>query len=233
MKNNKPPTVGYGILIVAVILLSACNTGIPKNKIPTVAAITPTSQNSLTILAFGDSLTEGFGVDEDQNYPSKLESKLRGDGYDVRVINGGISGETTSAALNRIDWMLNTEPDIVIVEIGGNDALRGIDLGLTHKNINEIVGRFSESGAVVVVAGLQITQNLGADYTKEFADIYPSVAEKYGAILIPFMLEGVAADPELNQPDFIHPNAKGYTVMVDHIYGYVLQAIELAESRIR
>ena len=141
MKNNKPPTVGYGILIVAVILLGACNTGIPKSKIPTVAAITPTSQNSLTILAFGDSLTEGFGVEEDQDYPSKLESKLRGDGYDVRVINGGISGETTSAALNRIDWMLNTEPDIVIVEIGGNDALRGIDLGLTHKNINEIVGR--------------------------------------------------------------------------------------------
>jgi acyl-CoA thioesterase-1 len=127
--------------------------------------------------------------------------------------------------------MLNTEPDIVIVETGGNDALRGVDLDLTRKNLDEIVGRFTDSGAVVVVAGLQIIQNLGAEYTTEFAAIYPSVAEKHNAILIPFVLEGVAADPELNQPDFIHPNAKGYTVMVGYIYEYILQAIELVESR--
>ena len=108
--------------------------------------------------------------------------------------------------------MLNTEPDIVIVEIGGNDALRGIDLALTHKNIDEMVSRFSESGAVVIVAGLQIIQNLGAEYTTEFAAIYPQVAKNHNAILIPFMLEGVAADPALNQADFIHPNADGYAV---------------------
>ena len=153
MKNNKLPTYGYGIVIIAIMLLGACNTGIPTTNIPTVTASTPTSQDSLTILAFGNSLTEGFGVDEDKNYPSKLGSKLRGDGYDVRVINGGISGETTSAALARLDWMLNSEPDIVIVETGANDALRGVALDLTKKNIDEIVGRFSESGAVVVVAG--------------------------------------------------------------------------------
>ena len=216
---------------MAVMLLWACNTGIPTTNIPTNIASTPTSQDSLTILAFGNSLTEGFGVDEDENYPSRLESKLRGDGYDVRVINGGISGETTSAALARLDWMLNTEPDIVIVETGANDALRGVALDLTKKNIDEIVGRFSESGAVVVVAGLQIIQNLGEEYTAEFAAIYPAVAEKHNAILIPFVLEGVAADPELNQPDFIHPNAKGYIVMVDHIYDYILQAIELTENQ--
>ena len=127
--------------------------------------------------------------------------------------------------------MLNTEPDIVIVETGGNDALRGVDLELTRENLDEIVGRFSDSGAIVVVAGLQIIQNLGEEYTTEFAAIYPSVAEKHNAILIPFVLEGVAADPELNQPDFIHPNAKGYAVMADHIYDYVLQAIELAEDQ--
>ena len=218
-------------MVIAMMLLGACNSGIPTSEIPTVTAITPTPQNNLTILAFGDSLTEGFGVNEDENYPSKLESKLRGDGYHVRVINGGISGETTSAALARLEWMLNTEPDIVIVEIGGNDALRGVDLDLTQKNLDKIVGRFAESGSVVVVAGLQIIQNLGAEYTTEFAAMYPDVAEKHHAILIPFVLEGVAADPELNQPDFIHPNAKGYAVMVDHIYEYILQAIEQAENR--
>jgi acyl-CoA thioesterase-1 len=214
-----------------LLLLSACNSNTPTTTIPTAIAITPTSQDSLTILAFGDSLTAGFGVEPEENYPSQLESKLTGDGYDVRVINGGISGETSSAALSRLDWMLNTKPDIVIVEIGGNDALRGIDLDLTHKNIDEIVGRFTESGAVVVVAGLQIIQNLGTEYTTEFAAIYPNVAEKHNAILIPFMLEGVAADPALNQADFIHPNANGYAVMVDHIYGYIIKALELAENR--
>lgn len=221
----------YGLLAVAVFLLGACNSGAPTTESSTPIAAAPMPEDSLTILAFGDSLTEGFGVSADENYPSQLESRLRDDGYAVRVINGGISGETSSSALARLDWMLNTEPDIVIVETGGNDALRGVDLDLTRKNLDEIVGRFTDSGAVVVVAGLQIIQNLGAEYTTEFAAIYPSVAEKHNAILIPFVLEGVAADPELNQPDFIHPNAKGYSVMVDHIYEYILQAIELAESR--
>jgi acyl-CoA thioesterase-1 len=231
MKNKKLPPYRYVIVIIVVMLLGACNQGIPSPDLPSDRSITPTPQDGLTILAFGDSLTEGFGVDANENYPSKLENKLRVDGYNVRVINGGISGETTSAALTRIDWMLNTKPDIVIVEIGGNDALRGVNLDLTRKNIDEIVGRFTESGAVVVVAGLQIIQNLGREYTTEFAAIYPSVADKHDSILIPFMLEGVAADPELNQSDFIHPNAEGYTVMVDHIYEYILQAIELAENR--
>jgi len=221
----------YGLLAVAVFLLGACNSGAPTTEISTPIATTPTPEESLTILAFGDSLTEGFGVSADANYPSQLESRLRDDGYAVRVINGGISGETSSSALARLDWMLNTEPDIVIVETGGNDALRGVDLDLTRKNLDEIVGRFTDSGAVVVVAGLQIIQNLGVEYTTEFAAIFPSVAEKHNAILIPFVLEGVATDPDLNQPDFIHPNAKGYTVMVGYIYEYVLQAIELAESQ--
>ncbi len=147
-----------------------------------------------------------------------------------KVINGGISGETSTSALARIDWMLNTQPDIVIVETGANDALRGVDLELTRKNIDEITRRFTDSGAVVVIAGLQIVQNLGQDYTTEFAEIYPTVAEKHGSILIPFVLEGVAANPELNQPDFIHPTAEGYAVMVEHIYPFILEAIRTAES---
>ena len=189
----------------------------------------PTAAAKLTILAFGDSLTEGFGVDSEENYPSRLEGKLRQNGYDVRVINGGSSGETSTSALARVDWMLNTAPDLVIVETGANDALRGIDLELTRKNLDEIVAKFTEGDALVIVAGMQIVQNLGEEYTDEFAAIYPSVAEKYDAILIPFILEGVAAEPELNQSDFIHPNAAGYRMMVDHIYPFVSAALDTLE----
>ena len=224
------PTTLYRLLITVYCLLIAtsCSTAqATSSPIPTAApAPPPTTEPSLTLLAFGDSLTEGLGVASEDNYPAQLQRKLQADGYSVAVINGGISGETSSAALSRVEWMLGTHPDIVLVETGANDALRGVDLVLTHANIDSIVGQFSDSGAVVIVAGMQIIQNLGEDYTSEFAAIYPDVAEKHGSILIPFVLEGVAANPDLNQPDFIHPNAAGYTVMVDHIYPFVLDAIE-------
>ncbi len=213
------------------MIISACGATEEQVETVTLLSSTPTSQVEFTILAIGDSLTEGFGVDLQDNYPSQLGRKLERDGFKVKVINGGISGETSSAALTRLDWMLRTQPDIVIVETGANDALRGIDLEVTRTNIDEIVRRFSENGVVVIVAGLQIIQNLGPEYTTEFAAIYPEVAAQHGAILIPFVLEGVAADPELNQPDFIHPNALGYAVMVDHIYPYVLEAIQITQTK--
>ncbi len=229
----RSPTAELIALLCGVFLLAACAARTQPTEVqPSLPSETP-AVNEITILAFGNSLTEGFGVDPEESYPARLEDRLRADGFQVRVVNGGISGETSSAALSRLDWMLETQPDIVIVETGGNDALRGLDLSLTRQNIDEIVGRFAESGAVVIVAGLQIIQNLGDEYTAEFAAIYPAIAEKHGAILIPFVLEGVAADPALNQPDFIHPNAAGYRVMVEHIYPFVLQAIEQAADQPR
>lgn len=222
-------------LLLAVILLVGCSgegeTAVSPpspTAAPSPITETATTEPGLTILAFGDSLTEGLGVDEADNYPSQLARKLQADGYNVTVINGGISGETTSSALTRVDWMLNTNPDIVIVETGANDALRGVDIALTRQNLDEIVSKFTAGGAVVVVAGMQIVQNLGEEYTTEFAAMYPAIAEKHDAILIPFVLEGVAANPDLNQPDFIHPTAAGYTVMVDHMYPYVVEAIAQA-----
>ena len=227
------PAAGL-ILLLALLLTFSILTGCAA---PTpVATPSPTplpnvEEPRLTLLAFGDSLTEGLGVPAAESYPAQLERKLRADGIDIEVINGGISGETTTAALSRVSWMLNTNPDIVIVETGANDALRGVDLELTARNIDQIVGEFNASGAIVVVAGLQIIQNLGEEYTAAFAAIYPAVAETHEVMLIPFVLEGVAADPDLNQPDFIHPTAEGYTVMVDHIYPFVLEAIAAAEAR--
>lgn len=214
---------------LSIVILAACAAEQPPEPEREPPTHEPEEPAELTILAFGDSLTAGFGVEEADSYPAQLQAKLSADGHRVEVINGGISGETTSAALSRVDWMLGTRPDIVIVEIGANDALRGVNLELTADNLDQIVQKFTESGAVVIVAGMQIIQNLGDDYVNEFAAIYPAVAERHDAILIPFILEGVAADPALNQPDFIHPNAAGYTVMVDHIYPFVLQAIGQVE----
>ncbi len=192
---------------------------------------TPTSENAITLLALGDSLTAGFGVDSADSYPAQLERKLQADGHDVRVINAGISGETTSGAVSRLDWILQTSPDIVIIETGGNDGLRGIDLTITQENIDTLAARFSEQGAIVIIAGMQIISNLGEEYASEFRAIYPAVADKYNALLIPFFLEGVAADPDLNQGDFIHPTAEGYTYIVDNLYPIVEQALAAHESR--
>ncbi|MEZ4511929.1 MAG: arylesterase [Chloroflexota bacterium] len=225
---NHPSIYRLLITLYCLLITTSCTT--PAATPTPTPPPTTTAEPGLTLLAFGDSLTEGLGVAMEDNYPAQLQRKLQADGYSVEVINGGISGETSSSALSRVEWMLGTHPDIVIVETGANDALRGVDLALTRDNIDQIVGQFSDSGAVVIVAGMQIIQNLGEDYTTEFAAIYPDIAEKHGSILIPFALEGVAADPALNQPDFIHPNAEGYTVMVDHIYPFVLDAIKQASK---
>ncbi len=186
-----------------------------------------TLSEPIKILALGDSLTEGFGVDQSMSYPAQLQDKLLQNGHNVAVINAGISGDTTTNGLARVDWSLQNEPDIVIVELGGNDSLRGVDLAVTQANLDEIVRKYTESGAVVIVAGMQTIQNLGPDYTAEFAAMYPALAEKYNALLIPFFLDGVAADPALNQADFVHPTAEGYTVIVDRIYPIVEQAISM------
>ncbi|MFK7802298.1 MAG: arylesterase [Anaerolineae bacterium] len=216
--------------LFTMVGIASCTPAVPEPVVEQIQISEPDPKPSIRILAFGDSITEGFGVEPDMAYPAQLERKLRADGYDVEVVNGGISGETSSGALTRLDWTLRTEPDIVIVNTGGNDGLRAIDLDLTSENIDQIVGGFDESGAVVVVAGMQIIENLGEEYTTEFAGIYPAVAEKYDTILLPFFLEGVAADPELNQDDFIHPTAEGYTIVVDNMYPYVIEALEQLKS---
>jgi len=179
-----------------------------------------------TIVAVGDSLTEGLGVDEEFAYPAVLEEKLQDQGYRYRVINAGISGETSSGTLSRIKWVLTLKPDIVILVIGANDGFRGIDPALIESNIRKIIETLKAETVVVVLGGMKIVQNLGQEYTRAFAAIYPAVAEAENVIFIPFFLEGVAADPGLNQADGIHPTAAGYRRVVDHIYPYVIAAIK-------
>lgn len=179
-----------------------------------------------TIVALGDSLTAGPGVSESGAYPAQLEKKLHQAGYAWRVVNAGISGETSSGTLSRLNWVLKLKPDIVILEIGANDGLRGLDPKLVYRNIDSIVTTLQGKGIVVVLAGMQMLRNLGYSYTTRFADVYPSIAKKHHLILMPFFLDHVAGIPELNLADGIHPTGRGYSIIADNIFPYTVKAIE-------
>jgi len=178
------------------------------------------------IVSVGDSLTEGLGVAEEFAYPALLEKKLQSGGYDYRVINAGVSGETSSGTLARINWILKLKPDIVILVIGANDGFRGIDPELIKTNILTMVRTLKEKNVTVLLGGMQMARNLGEEYISAFENNYPLVAQEEKVGLIPFFLTGVAADPDLNQADGIHPTAEGYRVVVDHIFPHVVEAIK-------
>jgi len=184
-----------------------------------------------TIVAVGDSLTEGLGVEEEFAYPAVLEKKLRGQGHPYQVINAGISGETSSGTLSRIKWILTLKPDIVILVIGANDGFRGLDPDLIKTNIQKIIRMLKEENVIVVLGAMQIVQNLGKDYTTAFTNIYLEVARSADVILVPFFLDGVAANQKLNQADGIHPTAEGYQVIVDNITPSVVEAIEVHRNK--
>lgn len=196
------------------------------------AAQRPSAASQGTIVAFGDSLTAGYGVAEGEAYPAQLEKKLQKAGYRWRVVNAGVSGETSSGALSRVDWILRLKPDIVILETGANDGLRGVDPRVTHANIDSIVTRLQKKGIVVVLAGMKMFASLGPRFTRDFDDIYPKEAARHHLILIPFFLTGVAGDPNLNQQDGIHPTGKGYRILIGKIYPYVLKAIERRQKQL-
>ena len=212
---------------MTLTLLTGC-----KDDGKTAAALSadpPASRG--TVIAVGDSLTAGYGVSQLEAYPAQLEKKLREAGYHWQVVNAGISGETSSGTLSRIDWILKLKPDIVVLETGANDGLRGVPPHLIKKNLDQIVSRLEANDVVVVLAGMQALKNMGGSFTTEFAAIYPSIAKKYDLILMPFFLENVAGEPDLNLGDGIHPSAKGYRIITDSIYPYLLQAIEKKTER--
>lgn len=194
------------------------NTQTTTGSVPTetTAPVNQQIDSSITVLALGDSLTEGLGVANDANYPAQLEARLQELGYkNAKVINSGLSGETSTGLVNRLDWVLQTKPDVTILTIGANDAMRGIDVATVEANIRTAVKRLQDNGSEVILGGMQIYDNLGSDYVQSFAAIYPRVAEDMDVTLIPFFLEGVGGDPELNQADAIHPTKDGYTIIVD------------------
>ena len=169
------------------------------------------------IVAFGDSLTAGLGVTPEEAYPAQLQRKLQALGHEYQVINAGVSGDTTAGGLRRVDWVLKGRPQIVILELGANDGLRGIDPAQTQANLEQIIQRLQTAGVIVLLAGMKLPPNYGRDYTSRFEAIYPELARKYRLVLIPFFLEGVAAQRALNQADGIHPTGAGYQIIVDQL----------------
>jgi acyl-CoA thioesterase-1 len=173
------------------------------------------------IAALGDSLTAGLGVAADEAYPARLEARLSREGYAYRVVNAGVSGDTTAGGLRRVDWVLRAKPEIVIVALGANDGLRAQSPQAMRENLAAIVRRVQAAGARVLLAGMYLPPNYGAEYTKEFQAVFPEVARSTGVAFMPFLLDGVAADPRLNQPDGIHPTAAGQQVIADHLWPYL------------
>jgi acyl-CoA thioesterase-1 len=161
------------------------------------------------VVFLGDSLTAGYGLGEDQAYPAVVQSALEERNIRIRIVNAGVSGDTTAGGVSRLDWLLRQAPDVVVVGLGANDGLRGLPLEMSERNLREIVTRSLDAGAGVLLTGMKLPPNYGPEYTSGFEAIYPKLAEELDVPLMPFLLEGVAADPKLNLPDGIHPNAQG------------------------
>ena len=187
---------------------------------------TPPAQN--TILILGDSLTAGYGLPPEQAFPALIEAKLHQLSLDYKVIAAGLSGETTAGGKRRIAWLLQRPVNIFILALGANDGLRGIDLSSTRENLQAIIDkvRTNYPDAQLIIAGMQIPPNLGVEYQNEFQSIFPKIAEDNQALLIPFLLEGVAGHPERNLEDGIHPNSNGHAIIAETVLSYLLPIIE-------
>jgi acyl-CoA thioesterase-1 len=211
-------------IFCGVLILCACSCG-RKKKEPAgvqeraeVTGVTAAEDLRPAIVALGDSLTAGQGVDPDSNYPSLLQRKVDKEGLAYKVLNYGVSGDTSGQGLNRLHSIIELKPAIVIVELGANDGLRGIPVEVTKQNIAAIIERLQAAGATVVLAGMRVPPNYGPQYTIAFRDIFQDLAKKYRTPLIPFFLEGVGGNAALNQDDGIHPTAEGYKIIVENIW---------------
>jgi acyl-CoA thioesterase-1 len=171
------------------------------------------------IVAFGDSLTAGFGLSEKESYPYLLQQKLKADGYDYEVINAGVSGETSIGGLERIDWVLEQENvQVLILELGANDLLRGLPVAKMKQNLSTIIKKAKAKNIQVLLCGMLAPPTMGAQYQRDFISAFPDLASEHKTAFLPFILEGIALNPKLNQGDGIHPNAEGEKIMTDNVY---------------
>ncbi len=204
------------------VAITLCAVGVgmmPVTKYPRAA------ERPINIVAFGDSLTAGYGLAANDAFPAQLQRALAAKGLAVNVINAGVSGDTAAGGLSRLDWSIPDGTDAVILELGANDALRGFDPAVTRKALDAMLRRLKERKIPVLLCGMLAPRNLGGEYGRAFDAIYPDLAAQTGAILYPFFLAGVAADPKLNQSDGLHPTAAGVAVIVERILPHVEQLI--------
>jgi acyl-CoA thioesterase-1 len=215
------------IALVTLLAVTGCDSSPPPQTAEPLNKKNTVDVEGI-IVAMGDSLTAGLGVAPKESYPAQLEKLLAERGLNYRVVNAGISGETSSGAKARIDWVLKLKPAIVILETGANDGLRGIDPKLVEKNIEQIIVRLKQEEVRVVLAGMMMLTNLGKTYVTAFNDLYPRLASRHEVVFMPFFLKDVAAEPTKNQADGIHPNSAGYEIIATNLLPYVEEAIQLA-----
>jgi acyl-CoA thioesterase-1 len=202
-------TSGFKLALVALAALTA--------------AVRPANSAPLKILALGTSLTQGYGLPPGTEFTTVLQEKLKAAGVDATIVNAGVSGDTSADGLSRLDWSLADNPKAAIVELGSNDALRGLAPAQTEKNLAAILSRLKAAHVAVLLCGMRAPRNLGPEYAVQFDAIYPRLAKQYGVPLYPFILDGVALNPKLNQADGIHPNPAGVQIIVGRILPDVLQ----------
>ncbi len=217
-----------GLVFCLTLLLTACGSSSEPDSSQVSNESNPSNQAipTKTIVALGDSLTEGYQLPQEESYPSQLQELMNREGYrNYNIVNAGISGDTSLGVLNRKEWIINQSPDVVILTIGANDAFRGFELQETEQNIADTLEAFQANDITVILGGMQITENLGKDYIEAFENLYKTLAKEYETPFIPFFLEGVAGRDDLNLPDRIHPTKEGYKVIVEKNIWPVLKPI--------
>ncbi len=187
----------------------------------TLSASQGLAQEELTILFLGDSLTEGYGLDEEESFPSLVKEMLAADGINIRVLNAGISGSTSASALSRLQWYIRSQPDLMVLSLGANDGLRGLSIDEMKANLAETIEFAKANGVQAAITGMMVPPNMGPEYTDAFARVFPDLATEYDIPLMPFLLQDVAAVPELNQADGIHPNAEGTRIVATNMVSFL------------
>ena len=222
------PPRSYGRNPTRVQRLAACLLALLFAVAPAVSV--KALERPVKIVVLGDSLSAGFGLPMNEAFPAKLAKALDAKGIGVVVVNAGVSGDTASGGLGRVDWSVPDGTDAVIVELGANDALRGVDPTITKNALDKILRKLSDRHIAVLLAGMRAPRNMGPDYTRDFDDIYPALASTHSVVFYPFFLEGVATEAKLNQADGLHPNAAGVDAIVAHILPRVEELIARART---
>jgi acyl-CoA thioesterase-1 len=200
--------------------------------LPATAAEPAPRQVEGTLVFLGDSLTAGLGLSQEQAFPALIEARLRAAGHPWKVVNAGVSGDTTAGGVARLDWIYKGRVDVLFLCLGANDGLRGIPVAETERNLRTILDRAQHEGTRVVLAGIQLPENYGPTYRTTFAQVFPCLAREYQVPLLPFLLEGVAMVPRLNQPDGIHPTAAGARIVADHVWSVLEPVLRPARHRV-
>ncbi len=211
-------------LLFIILLSAACRNDKKSNDLSKQDSVKKKESSARgdlkNIVFFGNSITAGYGVEQSEAFPALIQAKIDSLKLPYKVINAGVSGETSAGGKSRIDWVLQQPVDVLVLELGANDGLRGIPLSETSKNLQSIIDEVKKkySAAKIVLAGMEIPPNMGKKYTDEFRELYRQLAEKNQTLLIPFLLKNVGGEPELNQPDGIHPNVQGHKIVAENVW---------------